>query len=83
MTKGLIEFDLPSEQEEYDLALNASKYEEALLQIKSQIFEAAKRNGYKDKELTHLLNKYEGSEELIAALEKKFLKILKYHGIKL
>lgn len=79
--KGVLEFNLPEEQDEFDTACKAGAMSAAISEIANEVFRPARKHGYSDEKIRNLIEKYEGSEELVGALEEKFYEILNSHRI--
>lgn len=95
MAKGIIEFNLPEEGDEFRMALDASKYQYALMEIGQLVFRPARKHGYSEVNIQSLIEKgdevkveidghsYGVATELISQLEKLFYEILEKEGIKI
>lgn len=99
MAKGIIEFNLPEEGEEFETAVNAGSYKAALWEISQQVFRPARKHGYADARIQALVERLDtvqvssmdgytedmvgGGTELISQLEKLFYQILQEEGIEL
>lgn len=97
--KATIEFNLPEEQEEFELAVKAGKYRAALWEISQQVFRPARKHGYSNMRIQTLLDTTDsvkvpamdgytedmvgGGTELIGELEKLFYQILQEEGIEI
>lgn len=97
--KGIIEFNLPEEQEEFDTAVKAADLKAALWEIAQQVFRPARKHGYSDGRIQELLEKAdtlrvpnengeagyepEVGTELVSQLEKLFYSILEEYNIEL
>lgn len=55
--KGILEFDLPVEQEEFQAAVSAPDMKAALYDIGQEVFRPARKHGYPDAYLQRLLDK--------------------------
>jgi hypothetical protein len=55
--KGILEFDLPMEQEEFDAAANAGKLSAALFDVRQQVFRPARKHGYSRADIQQLVEK--------------------------
>jgi hypothetical protein len=78
---GKLEFSLPEESTEFDMASNAGSYAAAIETMSNEIFRPARKHGYQDPYIQILLDevneKTEGKgTELVSLLEGLF------HGIK-
>lgn len=76
--KAILEFSLPEEQNEFDLANKASKMYSALFDIRNQVFRPARKHGYSHTELQDLSEK---EIELISTLEQMFNDVLVGNGL--
>jgi len=96
--KGILEFSLPEEQEEFDSAARAGELRSALWEISQQVFRPARKHGYADSKIQELLDKADTltlssvdddeqevfvGTELVSLLEKKFYEILEEYNISL
>lgn len=79
--KGILEFNLPEEREEFQMASNAVKYSIAIHDIGNEVFRPARKHGYADQELQQLIEKNPDAAEIISLLESKFYEILREHGV--
>lgn len=71
--KAILEFDLPTENTEFEMANKASGLYSALWDIRQKLFRPARKHGYEYKELQNLSD---DSIQIIAALEEMFNTIL-------
>jgi hypothetical protein len=79
----------PDQKEEFRLVMQARQQLFALEEIADEIFRPARKHGYKDKHIEHLLKLsgniepegYGVGTELISALETKFYEILRNRGV--
>ena len=97
MPKAILEFDLPDEREEFELAVNANNLATALFSIHQEIWRPAYKHGYADSEISTLIEKInnaldlgqvknaDGSntsaEDLIGLLSKKYHDILEEYDV--
>ena len=82
MPKHIIEFNLPEEKEELDLAMSGSSFYIAVGRVGNEIFRPARKHGYNDQELQALVNKIgPDAIELIGLLEDKFYEILEEENV--
>lgn len=79
--KSTLEFNLPEEREEFQLALKGSSMSIALSEIANEIFRPARKHGFPDKELNDLVEKNPDAVEIIGMLETKFYEILEENDI--
>jgi len=75
--KGILEFNLPEEQEEFDLANKASALRNTLTDAENFVFRPARKHGYSDQEIQKLVEELDNlsdgkATELISLLEAKF-----------
>ena len=80
--KATLEFELPEEQESFDIAARAGLLHAALWDTAQEVFRPARKHGYAELRL-HELNAIEEVNEAISLLEKKFYEILEDKGIRL
>lgn len=78
--KAMLEFNLPEEQEEYEIAVKAWKHKHAITRIHQEIFRPHRKHGYSDEDLKKLC-KNEKVLEAISVLEELFHKILEEEDI--
>jgi hypothetical protein len=64
--KATLEYSLPEEREEMELAIHGWRFQEAVKEIWQECFRPAFKHGYADKELNDLLEK---SDEVARAIE--------------
>lgn len=95
--KAILEFSLPEDQPNFDLATQAGAMHSALWDIAQQVFRPARKHGYANLDIQKLLDKtdevkvsVDGSEEIYGAgteivsqLEKMFYEILEEYNISL
>lgn len=82
--KGKLEFTLPEEQEEFNLAVSAGRMHTCLWEISQEVFRPARKHGYPDEKIQTLLTELgEKGEELVGLLEAKFCGILNDNGVEL
>lgn len=89
--KAILEFNLPEEQLEFQMASKASDMYAALWDIAQEVFRPARKHGYANEAVQNLLDKADeikiehdsAGTELISQLEKMFYEILDKHEIKL
>jgi hypothetical protein len=72
--KGILEFSLPEEAEEYNDAINGSRYKYALDEVYEQVFRPSRKHGYSDLEINELL-KNEKCKLLIEKLIDIYLEV--------
>lgn len=75
--KGKLEFDLPEEREEFELAVNAGKYSSLLWEIEQQVFRPARKHGYSGASSQELNKLCENEDvcEAIHLLEKLYYEL--------
>lgn len=93
MAKAILEFNLPEEQEEFEMAARASDYSIALWDIAQDIFRRARKYGYPPGKIQDALEKMNvvasdgridnAGEELIGLLEEEFYSILRDRKIEI
>jgi hypothetical protein len=95
--KAVLEFTLPEEKEEFDLATKAGDMHSALWHISQEIFRPARKHGYDNSKIQRLLEKadetkvispdgeeeYGAGTELVSELESMFYRVLEEFNIKL
>lgn len=97
MPKAILEFNLPEEKEEFELANKAAAMSIALFDTRQEVFRPSRKHGYNDpkiNEMIELINKacdtvYSEQEEmnrpsaneLIYMLEQRFSEILVENNI--
>jgi hypothetical protein len=80
--EATLKFNLPEEQELFDLAIKAGPMQSALWEISQQVFRPARKHGYPDGKINELINKLgPDAEELIGELEQLFYKILEEQNV--
>jgi hypothetical protein len=62
--KGILEFNLPEEQDEFDQAASAGKLSAALFDTRQQVFRPARKHGYSRDDIQQLVEKL---DELVIA----------------
>ena len=55
--KVLLKFNLPEDREEYENAMNGSKYASQLEEVTQRIFRPARKHGYSDRKIQELIDK--------------------------
>lgn len=73
--KAVLEFNLPEEKEEHNLALNGLKYKNQLDDIWQILFRPRHKYGYNDKEIDKLINSKNG-EKIMDFLEQQYINII-------
>lgn len=84
--KGILEFNLPEEQEEFDLANKASSLRSALIDVGNLVFRPARKYGYSDQEIQKLVEELDNlsdgkATQLISLLEAKFYKCVESNDV--
>lgn len=97
MAKGILEFFLPEEMEEFQTAVDGSKYKAVLHEVGQRVFRPARKHGYSgmSDKIQSLINKGDEMEievdghsyglatELIAQLEKLFYQVIEEKGVEI
>lgn len=60
--KVLLRFDLPEDKEEYEDAMNGSRYKCQLDDVWNNVFRPSRKHGYSNTRLNELLDKPDGRE---------------------
>jgi len=81
MSKLILEFNLPEDREEADLARRASDMASALFDIRQEVFRPARKHGYSNPEIAAFLNKHPEGCELIALLENLFTEVVNDNNV--
>jgi hypothetical protein len=55
--KGILEFNLPEEQDEFELAIHVGKYSTTLFDVRQQVFRPARKHGYSRADIQELVEK--------------------------
>jgi hypothetical protein len=80
--KAILEFQLPEEQEEYELANKALDMHSALFDTGQQVFRPHRKHGYSDENIQALLDKLgQDGYDLVSALESKYYDILREYNL--
>jgi hypothetical protein len=69
--KGILQFDLPEEKEDFEDAQKAWKYKHTLDQVWEKLFRPAHKHGYSDAELDKL-SKTKTGRKLLDKLEEEY-----------
>lgn len=81
MPLATLTFNLPEEQQEFDLANRALAMSIAIDEIGNEVFRPARKHGYPDAKLNELLEKCgDPGYELVHELERMFYEILNNHS---
>jgi hypothetical protein len=80
--KGILEFNLPEETDEFETAVMAQNIRSAIFDIQQMVFRPARKHGYADSKLQKMVEEKDG-EELIGELESIFCEILRQYGVEL
>lgn len=83
--KAKLTFDLTDSDQaaEFRRAINGNGAYAALWDIAQEIFRPARKHGYQEQELRDLMEATPKAEDLVAALEAKFYRILEEQGVDL
>lgn len=81
MPKGMLEFDLPSEQEEFDIAIKAGRYQLAVEEVWERLFRPYYKHGYANETLNKLANTKSGGV-IIEELAKIYREIVEEYELK-
>ncbi len=76
MSKAILSFKLPEEQEEFDTARRGINFSIALERVGNEIFRPARKHGYQDAEIQKIVDEHEWATALIGLLEERFYEIL-------
>jgi hypothetical protein len=85
--KGILEYDLPDDQDSFLLAQKAWAMNVVLEEITNRIFRPARKHGYPDQDLSNLLKEIDeihgdgGGTKLIEMLEEMFHELMKEYGL--
>lgn len=84
--KGKLEFDLPEEREDFELAQLAGNLLGALHDVQNNVFRPARKHGFALGDIKALLTEIDDKTdgkgtELIAEMEKLFVDILDNHEV--
>lgn len=90
MPKAIIEFNLPEENDDYELAVNASKMYCILWDLRQNVFRPARKHGYSNPVIQAMISRINEccqstevtAEDLIYELELMFNELLAEHGYK-
>ena len=63
MSKAILEFNLPEEEVELQMAMNAGNVQAAIWDVSQEVFRPARKHGYNDSQLQLLLTKL---DEMVA-----------------
>jgi hypothetical protein len=86
---AVLQYKLPDESEEYEVAMAGGRALSALYDIRQEIFRPMRKHGYTDARVTGLIDKINAFlpaddcavEELIGLLEEKFSSIITEYNI--
>lgn len=67
MSKAILEFNLPEESVELDMAINAGNLQAAIWDVSQEVFRPARKHGYSDSTLQRLV---EQLDVIVDAVEK-------------
>ena len=79
--KATLVFDIPEEQEEFNLAVKAGNLSLTLWDVRQEVFRPARKHGYSDPELAALISKHPEAAEIVGKLEDLFNAILSRNGL--
>lgn len=68
MSKAILEFNLPEEEAEFQMAVNAASLQSALWDVAQDVFRPARKHGYPSIEIQGLLERL---DDCVARLEKE------------
>lgn len=85
--KGILQFNLPEEQHEFEAAVSAGRMKSVLWDISQEIFRPARKHGYSD----HRMKKFtdENGElkddvaDVIGVLEEMFYEFVREHNVEI
>lgn len=76
--KAILEFTLPEEREEYEDAVNGSKYRYQLNEVWEKVFRPFYKYGYEDEKLNEIFERFgEDSYELIDRLSEIYRSVVR------
>ena len=78
-----LEFNLPEEQDDYQMTIDGPKAFMSLSEIANEIFRPARKYGYGDAQLQQLIEDNPGAFEIISKLESMFYEIIRSNGVEL
>lgn len=84
--KAYLQFNLPEETEEFNLANDSGKLAVALFEIRNDLFRPARKHGYDEGPIKDYLDSFDEKTkdrmiELILLLEEKFSSICEQNGV--
>lgn len=74
--KGILEFDLPMEQEEFETAQKGVRYKIALDEVWEKVFRPLNKHGYPCPELQKLVDDVPAVREAIEKLSEIYFQVL-------
>ena len=63
MSKAILEFNLPEESVELDMAINAGNLQAAIWDVSQEVFRPARKHGYSDSTLQRLVEQLDATVE--------------------
>ncbi len=85
--KGILEFNLPEEQQEFETAVSAGRMKSLLWDISQEIFRPARKHGYSDYRMKQFLDTdgelKEEVAEAIGVLEQMFYEFVREHNVEI
>lgn len=81
MSKVILEFNLPEESDDANLAMKAASMASAIFDIRQEVFRPARKFGYSNQDIQQFIDKHPESVELIGMLEKLFSQVLEEHDV--
>jgi hypothetical protein len=85
--KGILEFNLPEEQQEFETAVSAGRMKSLLWDISQEIFRPARKHGYSDHRMKQFLDTdgelKEEVAEAIGVLEQMFYEFVREHNVEI
>jgi len=79
--KATLEFNLPEEQEEFEMAQRASEYKDTLEQIWLRVFRPYQKHGYENEELNKLIESEPKVGLAIEMLTEIYREVLRGHEL--
>ncbi len=70
--KAILEFNLPEEQEEYEITRQAGKMHSAFWTIGNEVFRPARKHGYSDQRLHDLIHFLDQAAAALGTSEEKW-----------
>jgi hypothetical protein len=79
--KGVLEFNLPEEREEFETAQKGVDYKLALETVWNQVFRPYYKHGYTDSDLQKLVESTPEVGQAIDKLKELYLQVLNEYGV--